>query len=948
MKRKSILLTCIVAIMALVMFVGCDNAPTLPSFVVGGTINQTGDFLEGQAFDPSKFNVTITYDNGRIVAADETVSVYLDTDRNKDGKVNFGDTVKADLGKNFADSDICATAAVKVYTIKSLAVTGPQSYAYEEGNRDIIPESDLTVTATYLDSANAEKTMILTPGEYQVGKISENAKVTPSAPSLETSVEVTALVGNFGEEQVKEDFGFTLTYGEPVTEFESIASVELKESKTIAALDYETLPAPTFDDVTIMVNTTNSTKEAQLVVEPEDIRLFYVDANTGLEVNETSFVDGALLSTGVEYNGVMTIQSDATKLVSVKTATVELKETKDYDFSGFVRGEALPEIDAEHIVATLKIDNVYQEIEDTENIVYKYFSAQNSGEITDGKVPAAGGVLIGAEYLGAKSGTKITVSESEITDEASTEYVWSGLFFDTADTYVAPAKQYYDDINTVIDALSVDDLVFDTITDGDKTITVDPADVEVYYSTTNIRPAGEDLLNVTLLTDENYTDANGNKALVNDNVYIVAEYPVFDAETNKTTIYVASVNVSLSDPVVTNTELVLSYADTEEDETPLIGKGVNFTVVTSNDAGIVASVNDNATNKKRYTLIIDGTEKNNWTAVTVTDKDQIVVFYDETTGVSLDPVTIVAGRDFIAKDATIAAKLVSDKVLIAGTVINDNDYIEPFTAEDFEATATTGADDSAVVKDLEIVGVEIPVSLKATGSSYDVPVRVRYTDSTRTTKTPVVYAEVPVVNDYPVAFTATPIEGAEIYSVQPLTVYYFDYAVTRWASNPAVEVKPVPISEAGIAMTEMRVDAIAGAAGEAQNITITWTPEAEAIKDRTVEITGTITPIADYPKAIKAGVSGDNNVTVGVNSTFGAEAFNFQVTWTSGLKYGEGGTTTATVPTINYTYTCAELGAENAESLSVHGASTYTVLVSWACNGHESAEPIPVTLHVNG
>ena len=312
MKRKSILLTCIVAIMALVMFVGCDNAPTLPSFVVGGTINQTGDFLEGQAFDPSKFNVTITYDNGRIVAADETVSVYLDTDRNKDGKVNFGDTVKADLGKNFADSDICATAAVKVYTIKSLAVTGPQSYAYEEGNRDIIPESDLTVTATYLDSANAEKTMILTPGEYQVGKISENAKVTPSAPSLETSVEVTALVGNFGEEQVKEDFGFTLTYGEPVTEFESIASVELKESKTIAALDYETLPAPTFDDVTIMVNTTNSTKEAQLVVEPEDIRLFYVDANTGLEVNETSFVDGALLSTGVEYNGVKTIQSDAT------------------------------------------------------------------------------------------------------------------------------------------------------------------------------------------------------------------------------------------------------------------------------------------------------------------------------------------------------------------------------------------------------------------------------------------------------------------------------------------------------------------------------------------------------------------------------------------------------------------------------------------------------------
>ena len=119
MKKRSILLTCIVAVMALAMFVGCDNAPVLPSFVVGGTINQTGDFLEGQTFDPSKFTVTITYDNGRIVAADETVSVYLDKDTGETGKVNAGDTVKADLGKNYADSDICATAAVRVYSITS-------------------------------------------------------------------------------------------------------------------------------------------------------------------------------------------------------------------------------------------------------------------------------------------------------------------------------------------------------------------------------------------------------------------------------------------------------------------------------------------------------------------------------------------------------------------------------------------------------------------------------------------------------------------------------------------------------------------------------------------------------------------------------------------------------------------------------------------------------------
>ena len=66
MKKKSILLTCIVAIMALAMFVGCDNAPVfpdMPTSVKSGYILQTGDFLTGQAFDPSKFDVYVTYDN---------------------------------------------------------------------------------------------------------------------------------------------------------------------------------------------------------------------------------------------------------------------------------------------------------------------------------------------------------------------------------------------------------------------------------------------------------------------------------------------------------------------------------------------------------------------------------------------------------------------------------------------------------------------------------------------------------------------------------------------------------------------------------------------------------------------------------------------------------------------------------------------------------------------
>ena len=961
MKKKSILFTCIVAIMALAMFVGCDNAPTLPSFVVGGTINQTGDFLEGQAFDPSKFTVTITYDNGRIVAADETVSVYLDTDKGAVGKVNVGDTVKADLGKNFADSDICATAAVKVYNIKSIAVTGPESYAYERDNLDIVPASDLTVTATYLDSENAEKTMVLVPGEYNVGKIPSTVTVSPSAPSVVTSVTVTALVGNFDStNKIKEDFSFTLTYGEPVTEFVDIASVELKESSVMAALDYETLPVPSFDDVTIMVNTANSSDPAQLVVEPEGLRLFYYDTATKLEVNETSFVDGKTLAAGVEYNGAKTLQNvsdtESKKVVTIETATVELTATKAYDFSGFVRGEALPAVDAENIIATLKVGNEYQEIEDPSAVVYKYYNATSSSEITDGKVPAKGAIYIGAEYLGAKPGNSIiNVPEKAMIDEASTSYVWPGVsFFKTAETYTAPAKQYYDDINDVISALSVEDLVFTPFSVDGKEITVDPASVEVYYSTTNSDLTGGTAvgstsaisgskLSTTALTDSKYDSDNGNSSLTGENVYIVAEYPVFDAKTNKTTIYVASVVVDLEEPVVENTELVLSYADTKEDEIPLVGKAVKFAIKTSNADGLIALVEDNAANKKTYTLLVDGEAVADWSTVKVEEKQQNVVLYETANSTKNVKAVIPAGRDFVTNSNTIEVELVTDKVLIEGTDITDNEYVE-FTADDFKATATftvAGED-----QEIEIVGIEIPESLKATGISYSVPVRVQYTDSTGAVVTKVVGAAVPVVEDYPVAFVATP--SRDIIAGLRLSYNYFNFAVTKWASNPNVEVEPVPIAEAGIAKSEITVDddsKIAGPAGEVQTVNMTWTPAEEAIKGKTVAITGTITPVADYPTRITAGT--DGSVSVNVNSTFGDEAFGFNVTWASGLKYGEGGTTTAEAPEIDYKYTCAELNAENADSLSVGGANTYTVLVSWTCGEYSSESPISVSLSVN-
>ena len=306
-----------------------------------------------------------------------------------------------------------------------------------------------------------------------------------------------------------------------------------------------------------------------------------------------------------------------------------------------MRGEALPEVDSENIIAILKVGEEYQEIEDTSAVVYKYYNASNSSEVTDGKVPATGTIYIGAVYLGAKTGdSRINVPTAAMIDEASTSYVWPGVsFFKTAETYTAPAKQFYDDINDVISALSVEDLVFTPFTVDEKEITVDPASVEVYYSTTNSDLTGGTAvgstgaisgskLSTTALTDSEYDSDNGNSSLTGENVYIVAEYPVFDAKTNKTTIYVASVVVDLEEPVVENTELVLSYADTKEDEIPLVGKAVKFAIKTSNADGLIALVDNNVENNKTYTLLIDGKTVSAWSSVKVTDKQQNVVLYE--------------------------------------------------------------------------------------------------------------------------------------------------------------------------------------------------------------------------------------------------------------------------------------------------------------------------------
>ena len=443
MKKRSILLTCIVAVMALAMFVGCDNAPVLPSFVVGGTINQTGDFLEGQTFDPSKFTVTITYDNGRIVAADETVSVYLDTDKNSDGKVNAGDTVKADLGKNYADSDICATAGISVYNIKSVEVVGPETIG---SNNMEISASDLTVTATYLDSTNSEKTMVLVPGEYTVGEVS-GGNVTPSIPEAAASVEVTVHVGNFGDDELVYTYDFTVEYEEPVpvdlpyeiTGWASDNTVEF--TGILMQLDYgDNAVEPNPSNVTLNVRGDDGEDHTVNAADVEGVELAFVDTQMGLplasnDLTSVSSVNLVVSLPGVAEQKTLKVETTATFLVVTPVADFALSE-----------GPLGTASASDYKVILGTEESYYEDITGNDGISVIYVASDSSTDELDPEtvITTESTVYAYANYMGATGRTddKLTITE---TPDPTVESIEVTL----VEGFEGPVAQYYDSLSTL-------------------------------------------------------------------------------------------------------------------------------------------------------------------------------------------------------------------------------------------------------------------------------------------------------------------------------------------------------------------------------------------------------------------------------------------------------------------------------------------------------------------
>ena len=150
MKKTSIFLT--IGLVLVAILAGCNNEVVYPEFLTGGYIKQTGDFVEGEAFDSSKFQVVATYLSGDSRKMDAAVT-FVDAD--KSGDVSNGDSVKTDLGYDYYGKELKPELTVTVYPIDHYVVEVKEGATFSSDVTNL-DATDFAVYAVYYNGKGVE------------------------------------------------------------------------------------------------------------------------------------------------------------------------------------------------------------------------------------------------------------------------------------------------------------------------------------------------------------------------------------------------------------------------------------------------------------------------------------------------------------------------------------------------------------------------------------------------------------------------------------------------------------------------------------------------------------------------------------------------------------------------------------------------------------------------
>ena len=357
MKKKSILLTCIVAIMALAMFVGCDSTPVFPDMpksVKGGYLTQTGVILTGQDATADKFTLTVEYDNGDEPTVMPATNIQVS-----------GDYVYAVAGLDSNNSPVDTESLLVTYTdANRIEATGfKESYTVAEAKA--IKPSDIQVTAYY----GTDGSVALTSSEFEVK--TDNifgSLVSPSNPTAQVEITVHPIVGVAADSiALDETYVITLNYEEPVeTEYaiEELTAVAFAPGYVLKALNYDEVPVPTLDDVIFNGKYDNGVAFwGQKLPADTEIALSFVDSTRKLDLIEKNLVgdEGESYEVKAIYNDEVVPFVGNT--ISPETVEVIVETVEGFEVPIFKEGDKFVSPVSEDYDVILKIgDSTYERV----------------------------------------------------------------------------------------------------------------------------------------------------------------------------------------------------------------------------------------------------------------------------------------------------------------------------------------------------------------------------------------------------------------------------------------------------------------------------------------------------------------------------------------------------------------------------------------------------------
>ncbi len=588
MKKKSILLTCIVAIMALAMFVGCDNAPVFPDMpksVKGGYLTQTGVILTGQEVTADKFTLTVEYDNGDEPTVMPATNIQLD------GTGNVFAVAGLDSDNNPVDTEKLLVAFTDANRIEATGFK--ESYTVAEAKA--IKPSDIQVTAYY----GTDGSVALTSSEFTVTydtTVLKDELVSPSHPTEQVEITVHPTVGVAKDNRaLDETYVITVKYAEAVEPEYAIASVDsvkFVDTAILKGLAYDEIPVPSFDDVEFKVTYDNGEKTENYWVkltEESGVTLSYVDSGTKLELNKKNLVkDNRSYEVKAVYNDE-SVKFDDTAISVTQVSEVRVIPVEGYKAPVFKAGDDFVAPVAEDFDVVLAYDNGSYERLDAaakENFVFSYVKADSDAYKSVDEFVEKDVLVVKAEYMGVAGYSAQTITV--LPEDAPVPQAIKAVKLVPA--YQAPAKQSYYDVNTINQTLTI--AAIDSITvsydKGDDQVITDgftSGNLSVEYS----------------LTSGSVTKLDKDSLVNTDTIYIHVVWYYLDSEGEVQTLEYYEPVEQLNTAYASALNVIVDYDKVAVGtETPMYGTTYKYTVNAVNVYGVVSTLNAN-----EYT--IDGT-----------------------------------------------------------------------------------------------------------------------------------------------------------------------------------------------------------------------------------------------------------------------------------------------------------------------------------------------------